>query len=218
MMGRTMVVASRNRKKADEIMELLKDLGWRVLSMLEAGADFEVEEDGATFEENSYKKAFEVMKATGMTAIADDSGLEVYALRGKPGVLSARFSGEGATDESNNQKLLGMMEGIPEGERGARFVCAATVVFPDSKYFTVTGECEGRILFEPRGSGGFGYDPLFYLPDYGKTFAQLDPRTKNSISHRAKAFFKVRALLSNFGGKKHENRSNKRQPRRQENH
>lgn len=202
MTEKIMVVASRNRKKAVEMMELLKDLGWRVLSMDEAGADIEIEEDGLTFEENSYKKAFQVMKATGKTAIADDSGLEVYALGGRPGVFSARFSGEGATDESNNRKLLEMMKEIPEDERGARFVCAATVVFPDATHFTVTGECEGRILFEPRGTGGFGYDPLFFVPDLGKTFAQLDAGTKNSISHRAKAFFKVKQLLSGAGGKK----------------
>lgn len=202
MTEKIMVVASRNRKKAVEMMELLKDLGWRVLSMDEAGADIEIEEDGLTFEENSYKKAFQVMKATGKTAIADDSGLEVYALGGRPGVFSARFSGEGATDESNNRKLLEMMKDIPEDERGARFVCAATVVFPNGTHFTVTGECEGRILFEPRGTGGFGYDPLFFVPDLGKTFAQLDAGTKNSISHRAKAFFKVKQLLSGAGGKK----------------
>lgn len=202
MTEKIMVVASKNRKKAVEMMELLKGLGWRVLSMVEAGVDIEIEEDGLTFEENSYKKAFQVMKATGMTAIADDSGLEVYALGGRPGVFSARFSGEGATDESNNQKLLEMMKEVPEEERGARFVCAATVVFPDGTHFTVTGECEGRILFEPRGTGGFGYDPLFYVPDLGKTFAQLDAETKNSISHRAKAFLKVRELLSCAGGNK----------------
>ena len=202
MTEKIMVVASRNRKKAVEMMELLKDLGWRVLSMDEAGADIEIEEDGLSFEENSYKKAFQVMKATGKTAIADDSGLEVYALGGRPGVFSARFSGEGATDESNNRKLLEMMKDIPEDERGARFVCAATVVFPNGTHFTVTGECEGRILFEPRGTGGFGYDPLFFVPDLGKTFAQLDAGTKNSISHRAKAFFKVKQLLSGAGGKK----------------
>ncbi len=202
MTEKIMVVASKNRKKAVEMMELLKGLGWRVLSMDEAGVDIEIEEDGLTFEENSYKKAFQVMKATGMTAIADDSGLEVYALGGRPGVFSARFSGEGATDESNNQKLLEMMKEVPEDGRGARFVCAATVVFPDGTHFTVTGECEGRILFEPKGTGGFGYDPLFYVPDLDKTFAQLDAETKNSISHRAKAFFKVRELLSCAGGNK----------------
>lgn len=202
MTEKIMVVASKNRKKAVEMMELLKGLGWRVLSMVEAGVDIEIEEDGLTFEENSYKKAFQVMKATGKTAIADDSGLEVYALGGRPGVFSARFSGEGATDESNNRKLLEMMKEVPEDGRGARFVCAATVVFPDGAHFTVTGECEGRILFEPKGTGGFGYDPLFYVPDLGKTFAQLDAGTKNSISHRAKAFLKVRELLSCAGGNK----------------
>jgi XTP/dITP diphosphohydrolase len=121
MTKKTMVVASRNSKKAKEIMEILQGLGWTVMLAAEAGADFEVVEDGTTFEENSYKKALEVMRATGMTTIADDSGLEVDALGGRPGVYSARFSGEDATDESNNQKLLAMMEGIPAAERTARF-------------------------------------------------------------------------------------------------
>src|SRR5690606_24917072 len=133
-------VASKNRKKAGEMMERLKGLGWSVLSMVEAGADIAIEEHGLTFEETCYKKACQVMKATGKTAIADDSGLEVSALGGRPGVFSARFSGEGATDESNNQKLLEMMKEVPEEERGARFVCAATVVFPDGTHFSVTGE------------------------------------------------------------------------------
>ncbi|MGI6702926.1 MAG: XTP/dITP diphosphatase [Clostridia bacterium] len=214
MTKKVMVVASRNRKKAREIVEILKGLDWKVVSMLDAGADFEVVEDGTTFEENSYKKALEVMRATGLTAIADDSGLEVDALCGRPGVYSARFSGENATDASNNLKLLEMMEHVPKDKRTARFVCAATVVFPDDAYFTVRGECEGRILFGPKGTGGFGYDPLFYLPGYGKTFAQLDARTKNSISHRARAFSKVREQLASLGGGTGlENRRTKRQPR-----
>ena len=195
-----MVVASRNKKKTAEIVNILNDLNWTVISMLEANIDLEVTEDGDTFEENSHKKALEVMKAAGLTAIADDSGLEVDALDGKPGVFSARFSGKKATDRSNNQKLLELMKDVPKSKRTARFVCTATVVFPNFEYFTVRGECEGEILFEPRGSGGFGYDPLFYLPDYKKTFAQLDAGTKNSISHRAKALATVRAKLSDLEG------------------
>jgi len=211
MTKKTMVVASRNKKKAKEIMEILEGLDWTVMSAVDAGAEFEVVEDGATFEENSYKKALEFMETTGMTAIADDSGLEVDELCGRPGVHSARFSGKNATDESNNLKLLAMMVDVPEAKRTARFVCAATVVFPDGGHFTVRGECEGQILFEPKGTGGFGYDPLFYLPDYDRTFAQLDARTKNSISHRARAFSKVRKRLSDLGGETgFENRSYKR--------
>ncbi len=206
MNKKIMVVASRNKKKVQEIMAIIKDLDWSVISMTQAGLDLEIVEDGATFEENSYKKALEVMKATGKTAIADDSGLEVDALDGRPGVFSARFSGKGATDDSNNQKLLDMMSEVPQARRTARFVCAASVVFPDSQYFTVRGECEGQILFEPRGSKGFGYDPLFYLPGYEKTFAQLNANTKNSISHRAQAFIKVKRMLIDFGrGTKFEN-------------
>jgi len=195
-----MVVASRNSKKVREIMKIMEDLGWAVISMTQAGADFEIVEDGVTFEENSYIKALEVMKASGQMAIADDSGLEVDALGGRPGVFSARFSGHNATDDSNNKKLLGMMAQVPECKRTARFVCAATVVFPNAEHFTVRGECRGQILFEPRGSEGFGYDPLFYLPDYKKTFAELDARTKNSISHRAQALTKVKGLLMDLGG------------------
>jgi XTP/dITP diphosphohydrolase len=200
-MIRKLVVASKNRKKIREIKSIMEEAGYSVISMEEAGGDMEVVEDGKTFEENSFKKAFEVMKATGEITLADDSGLEVDALDGQPGVFSARFSGEGATDEKNNSKLLEMMKDVPAGDRKARFVCAATVVFPDLTYFTVRGECEGEILFEPRGSGGFGYDPLFYIPLYQKTFAEIEPEIKNSISHRAKALSKVKQLLMDDRGR-----------------
>lgn len=200
MIRKKMVVASRNNNKIAEMVEILDGLNWEVLSMSEAGVDFEVVEDGDSFEENSYKKALEVAKATGLTVIADDSGLEVDALGGRPGVYSARFSGEGATDQSNNRKLLELMEGIPKENRGARFVCAATVVFPDLKHFTLRGECEGCILFQPRGTGGFGYDPLFFVSQYNKTFAELDAAAKNSISHRARALSQVKARLAHIHG------------------
>jgi XTP/dITP diphosphohydrolase len=194
-MTKTLVVASRNKKKIAEIMETMKEAGYSVISAAEAGADIEVNEDGTTFEQNSYKKAWEIMKLTGQTALADDSGLEVDALGGMPGVYSARFSGERATDESNNTKLLQMMKDIPAGQRGAKFVCTATVAFPDLSHFTVRGEISGEILFRPRGSGGFGYDPLFYVPEYNKTFAELEPGLKNSISHRARALAEVKKRL-----------------------
>lgn len=195
------VIASGNRKKVEEIRDMLEGTGWEVLSMVEAGADIEIIEDGATFEENSYKKALEVMKITGMAAIADDSGLEVDALGGMPGVYSARFAGEKATDDNNNRKLLSMMKEVPEDERTARFVCAATAMFPDFSHLTVLGTCEGQILFEPAGAGGFGYDPLFFVTSYGRTFAELEPGVKNSISHRAKAFSELREKISDLSTK-----------------
>ncbi|MBA1336654.1 MAG: Nucleoside 5-triphosphatase RdgB (dHAPTP, dITP, XTP-specific) [Firmicutes bacterium] len=196
-MVKRLVVASRNKKKIEEIKNIMEEAGYLAVSVEETGQEVDVVEDGNTFEANSLKKAFEVMKACGEVALADDSGLEVDALDGQPGVFSARFSGEGATDEKNNAKLLEMMKHIPAGERQARFVCAVTVAFPDYSYFTVRGECKGEILFEPRGKSGFGYDPLFYLPEYRKTFAELDSKTKNLISHRAEALAKAKEMLMN---------------------
>jgi len=196
-MVKRLVVASRNKKKIEEIKNIMEEAGYLAVSVEETGQEVDVVEDGNTFEANSLKKAFEVMKACGEVALADDSGLEVDALDGQPGVFSARFSGEGATDEKNNARLLEMMKHIPAGERQARFVCAVTVAFPDYSYFTVRGECKGEILFEPRGKSGFGYDPLFYLPEYRKTFAELDSKTKNLISHRAEALAKAKEMLMN---------------------
>ncbi len=202
------ILASKNRGKVEEIKGILKDLNWEILSIADIDVHIELIEDGADFKENSYKKALGIVEATDMVAIADDSGLEVEALHGMPGVHSARFAGEDATDEDNNRKLLSMMEYFPGNERTAKFVCAATVMLPDFKFFTVVGECKGLILLKPRGCGGFGYDSLFYLPEYGKTFAELAPAVKNTISHRAKAFFKIREILSDLGrGMEFDNRS-----------
>lgn len=194
-----MVLASNNEGKIKEIKGVMADLDWEILTMTDLGVHIELIEDGTTFKENSYKKALGVVKATGMIAVADDSGLEVSALHGMPGVYSARYAGEDATDEDNNRKLLNMMKHIPINERAARFVCAATVMFPDMRYFTVYGECRGRILKKPRGHSGFGYDPLFYLPEYKKTFAEISPSIKNTISHRAKAFANVKERLIDLG-------------------
>lgn len=194
-MVKRLVVASRNKKKIEEIKSIMEEAGYLPVSVEEVCEATDVVEDGDTFEENSFKKAFEVMKACGEVSLADDSGLEVDVLNGQPGVFSARFSGEGATDEKNNAKLLEMMKHIPAGERQARFVCAVTVAFPDYSYFTVRGECRGEILFEPRGEFGFGYDPLFYLPEHRKTFAELDSKIKNSVSHRAEALAKAKEML-----------------------
>jgi len=197
-MKKTMVVASKNMNKIEEIKTIMKDLGFSVVSLEEIGVNVDVVEDGETFEDNAYIKAYEVMKATGRIALADDSGLVIDALEGKPGVYSARFAGEKASDLDNNLKLLEMMEKVPVGERRARFVSAVAIVFPDERQFITMGECEGQILFEPRGSGGFGYDPLFFVSEYQKTFAELKPEEKNAISHRSKSLKKMKQLLANL--------------------
>jgi len=182
-----LIVATKNEGKIKEIKEMLGDLKLQVLSMEEAGINKEVEENGDTFEDNALIKAQEIFKATGEMVMADDSGLEVDYLGGAPGVHSARFAGEGATDQDRNNKLLKMLAGVPFEKRSARFVCAVAVILPDGDSFTVRGTCEGFIAFEPRGSNGFGYDPLFYLPRYDKTFAEISSKEKNLISHRGKA-------------------------------
>jgi XTP/dITP diphosphohydrolase len=190
-----LVIATKNKGKVAEIKDILADMDVEVVSMLEEGIDIEVEEDGTTFEENALKKAREIKAMTNAIVMADDSGLEVDYLDGQPGIYSARFSGEGATIEKNNQKLLALMEGVKEQERTARYVCAIAVVFNDDTYFVVRGQCEGMIGREHRGTHGFGYDPLFYLPEYGKTMAELGPEVKNKISHRARALEKVKEKL-----------------------
>lgn len=181
------VVATKNKGKLKEIQEILKDMDFEVVSMEEAGVNEDIEEYGSTFEENALIKAKEVHKRTGELVMADDSGLEVDYLNGAPGIYSSRFAGEGASDEDRNNKLLEMLKDVPFENRKARFVCAIAVVLPDSTYFTVRGTFEGYIAFEPVGTNGFGYDPLFFLPEYNKTAAQLESAQKHEISHRGKA-------------------------------
>lgn len=184
---KNVVLASRNKGKIKEMAEILKPLGFNVVTMDDVGlADFDIIEDGDTFHENSYKKAFAISKKTGMAAIADDSGLEVDCLGGIPGVHSARYAGEGATDSDNRKKLLIEMENIPDGKRTARFVCVITMIV-DDKVLTFRGECEGEILKQEQGDGGFGYDSLFLPKGYDKSFAEIPFDEKNKISHRAKA-------------------------------
>jgi XTP/dITP diphosphohydrolase len=193
------VAATQNAHKVRELTEITKAFGMKVVSRAEAGVpDFEVEEDGATFEENSMKKARAVMECCGMSAIADDSGLAVDALDGAPGVLSARFAGVtgDAADAENNRKLLALLDRVPDAERTGRFVSVVTLVFPDGSAIAARGECEGRIGREGRGAGGFGYDPLFTPLGYEKTFAELSSDEKNKISHRAKALAALEALLT----------------------
>ena len=180
-----LVLASKNKKKLVEMNDILSRLGVQVCSEAEAGVDVEVEETGTTFEENSLLKARAVMEASGMPAIADDSGLCVDALGGAPGVYSARYGGEGLDDTGRYRLLLENMRG--QSPRTARFVSVITCCFPNGDVITARGECPGTIAFAPMGEGGFGYDPVFFLPERKKTFAQLTAEEKNEISHRGKA-------------------------------
>lgn len=186
------ILASKNKHKAEEIRSILPAEA-ELLTLDEANlGDIEIIEDSETFEGNALKKAVTVMNASGLSAIADDSGLCVDALGGRPGVRTARFAGENATDEENTNKLLYELRNVPKGERGAKFVCAIAVAVPGSEPYTVTGECYGEILFERCGENGFGYDPVFYVPEYEKSMAQLPAEIKNSISHRYNALKKLR--------------------------
>ena len=191
-----LVLASRNRKKIRELETFLKEISSdiQILSLDDIGYTGDIVEDGKTFAENSLIKA-SVPARLGYIGIADDSGLEVDALRGAPGVYSARYSGEGANDERNNQKLLSELADVPDEKRGARFRTVITCAFPDGGHFQVEGICEGRMLRSPEGDNGFGYDPLFYYEPFGKTFAALSADEKNSVSHRGKAMRKLAAGL-----------------------
>ncbi len=182
-----LVAATKNKGKIKEINEILSGFPFQVISMEELGITQDIEENGSTFEENAMIKAAEIHNITGETVMADDSGLEVDYLNGAPGIYSARFAGEGATDEERNIKLLSMLEGVPFEKRKARFVCAIAVVMQNGKSFTVKGICEGYIGTGPKGKNGFGYDPLFFMPEFNMTTAQLAPEEKHEISHRGKA-------------------------------
>ncbi|HEX3031234.1 MAG TPA: XTP/dITP diphosphatase [Bacillota bacterium] len=189
------ILATNNKGKVNELRELLAGLPFEILSL----ADFphlpEVVENGETFADNAAKKAKEVALATGLLALADDSGLEVDYLQGAPGVHSARFAGPQRSDQDNNAKLLHLLQHLPLEERTARFRCVIALAQPDGTIELADGSCEGKIGLTPEGAGGFGYDPLFYLPEYGCTFAQLDLKAKNQISHRGRALQKVRQRL-----------------------
>lgn len=194
---KTIVAASSNAHKIKEIQAIMGKFGMEVISRDEAGVPpFEIEEDGETFEENSYKKAYEIMKVTDKITIADDSGLMVDYLGGAPGVYSARFAGEECDDAKNNEKLLKLLAEQTGDDRKAKFVSVITLIFPDGETIVARGECPGRIIGAPTGENGFGYDPLFVPDGYEKTFAQLSEEEKNSISHRAKALEKLEKLLS----------------------
>ncbi len=185
------IVATGNSGKIAEIKRILKDLPFKVVTMSDAGFEGDIEETGSTFEENALIKAEAVHSRTGGYVMADDSGLMVDYLNGMPGVFSSRFAGETADDNERNRRILELMEGVPFSSRNAKFVCAIAVVNPDGSHFIVKDICEGYIGTEKKGSNGFGYDPVFYMPEYGKTTAEMSPDEKNAVSHRGKALKKM---------------------------
>ncbi|MBF7097256.1 XTP/dITP diphosphatase [Alkalibacter mobilis] len=189
------VVATGNEHKKIEIADILGLERFDFATMKEEGILIDIVEDGGTFEENALIKAREVRKHTIHAVLADDSGLEVDALDGAPGIYSARFAGENASDEENNQKLLELMKDVPSDKRSGRFVCVIAFIDEGGREYVFRGECPGKILESQRGEGGFGYDPLFYVESKGKTFAQLDGGEKNSISHRAVALKDAKEII-----------------------
>jgi XTP/dITP diphosphohydrolase len=190
-MVRVIVLATRNAGKVKEFQQLLKDFPVAIKNLNDFGPIPEVEEDGAAFDDNAYKKASFTARVLGLPAIADDSGLEVEALGGAPGIKSARYAGENATDQENIKKLLAAMEG--KNDRRAAFKCVISIAVPSGPALTYEGSCEGEISARPHGLSGFGYDPVFYFPEYGKTFAELTSAEKNRVSHRGKALAEVAA-------------------------
>lgn len=191
MPKRILVMATRNRGKSHELSVFLSGFDVEIRSMEDFGPIPEPVEDGGTFEENAYKKAAHTARMLGFPALADDSGLVVESLGGKPGVHSARYAGVGAKDEENNRKLLKEMEGVRN--RKAAFKCVIVIAVPQGPALTYEGSCEGEIALSPVGENGFGYDPLFYYPPFGKTFAQMNTLEKNEVSHRGRALKELRS-------------------------
>lgn len=182
------VLASHNPHKLVEISKITEKFGIELVLQSDLGVDIDVEETGSTFEENSFLKAEAVMKATGLPALADDSGIAVDALNGEPGIYSARYGFDDSLDDWGRLRLLlKNTEQVPDGERQAKFVCVITMLTPEGEKIQARGEIHGELLREPRGENGFGYDPIFYYPPMGKTTAQMSPEDKNQVSHRANA-------------------------------
>ncbi len=192
------VLATRNRDKVREIKKILNGINASLLSLDDFPGCPKVVEDGETLEANAKKKALVVSQYTKKLSLAEDTGLEVEVLDGVPGIHSARFAGDNCTYEDNNRKLLKLMEKVSLGERRARFRCVAALAKPNGEVVTCEGVCEGIIDFEMKGKSGFGYDPLFLLPEYGKTFAELGEEMKNKISHRARALAKIKKIIDNL--------------------
>ena len=182
------VLASKNPHKLVEISKITEKFGFELVLQSQLGVDIDVEETGTTFEENSYQKAYAVMKATGLPALADDSGIAVDALNGAPGVYSARYGGDPTlSDWDRLELLLKNTEHVPDGQRQAQFVCVITLVTPEGQTIQARGEIHGELLREPKGENGFGYDPIFYYPPFGKTTAEISAEEKHAVSHRGKA-------------------------------
>lgn len=198
------ILASNNAHKIKEIKEILKDFDFEILSLKEAGIDIDVEEDGKTFEENSFKKADEIRKylasqgESNFIVMADDSGLEVDYLNGAPGIYSARYAGEHGNDAKNNEKLLNDLRDIKEEDRKANFICVIVAVTDKGAKIVAEGKSYGIILEELSGNEGFGYDPLFFVPEYKKTFAEMTSDEKNTISHRGIALEKLKSKLKDL--------------------
>lgn len=193
------IFASGNEGKLREIRAIFGDLGITAVSMKEAGITGDIEENGSTFLENALIKAREVCRRSGEVTMADDSGICVDALGGKPGIYSARWMGEDASYHDKNMELIRLLADVPEEKRTARFVCAAVCVFPDGREYSSVQTFEGRIAHEEKGKNGFGYDPIFYVPEFGCTSAELAPSEKNAVSHRGKALRDLRRQLLEAG-------------------
>jgi XTP/dITP diphosphohydrolase len=195
-MAAVLVVGSRNRKKREEIVEILGDLGLELRDLTSWPDAPEVVEDGATFADNARKKAVELARHLGQWVLGEDSGLVVPALNGRPGVYSARYAGKQGDDEANNDRLLAELAPLPDDRRAAYYVCTAALSDPQGEVRAVVeGRCHGVIIRERRGTGGFGYDPLFLIPEYHRTFGELSPRVKHALSHRARALAQLRPVL-----------------------
>ena len=190
---KSIILASNNKDKVKEVKEILK--GYDIISMKEAGIDVDIEENGTTFEENALIKARAIMKLTGQITMADDSGLEIDYLNKAPSVYSARFMGHDTSYDIKNKALIQKLEGVKGSDRSGRFVCAIAVCFPDGREIVKRGTMEGLIAEEIKGDNGFGYDPIVYLPEYGRTSGELAPEEKNKISHRGKALALIKEEL-----------------------
>lgn len=189
------IFATGNQHKMKEIREILGDIGLEIVSMKEAGIEADIVEDGKTFEENAMIKATEIAKLCDDIVLADDSGLEIDYLDKAPGIMSARFMGEDTSYDIKNQALIDKLEGVPKEKRTARFVCAIAAVLPTGKQIVTRGTIEGMIGYEIAGENGFGYDPIFYVEEYGCTTAQLSPEEKNKVSHRGNALMAMKEML-----------------------
>lgn len=198
------IFATTNQNKMKEIREILSDFPVEIVSMKEAGISVDIDENGATFEENAVIKAEAIQKLTGAIVLADDSGLEIDYLNKEPGIYSARYMGEDTSYHIKNTNLIQRLDGVPDEQRTARFVCAVAAAFPGGETVTVRGTIEGRIGYKEEGENGFGYDPIFYVPEFGCTTASLSSEQKNAISHRGKALQMIKPVIGQYLSKRDE--------------